>query len=312
MDDLTFFLESSSISGLNHIASTKKCARFFWILVVIAGFTVAGFLIQESFQSWSESPIKTTVETMPISEIRLPKVTVCPPRNTYTDLNYDLMLADNLTLTDKMRDEIFDYAREVIEGNISPNNSKLVELERFYNWYHGYTNTPMIYNDDIYGLTYVIYTTSTSGVVTTQYYGEQFNQDLVERKLYYVFRVYPHKSLINENVTLHFNLEKMSMKELGSGSMDQVKMAGEKIDDYQTFVYRNFTPPSDYTTVGLLRTVNSEDLKTMKKLEKMPGFRLSWWFTTTGPEVIPDPKYTDPEATKTFVRWVVWDTLKKV
>ena len=107
-------------------------------------------------------------------------------------------------------------------------------------------------------------------------------------------------------------LEKMSMKELGSGSMDQVKMAGEKIDDYQTFVYRNFTPPSDYTTVRLLRTVNSEDLETMKKLEKMPGFRLSWWFTTTGPEVIPDPKYTDPEATKTFVRWVVWDTLKKV
>ena len=53
--------------------------------MVISGFITAAFLIKESFDSWSDSPIKTTFETFPISELTLPKLTVCPPKNTFTD-----------------------------------------------------------------------------------------------------------------------------------------------------------------------------------------------------------------------------------
>ena len=98
MEGITTFLESSSIHGLTYISTTRKYARLFWILVVITGFSVASFLIKESFDSWSESPVKTTIETLPIAEIKLPKVTVCPPKNTFTDLNYDLMMTENMTL----------------------------------------------------------------------------------------------------------------------------------------------------------------------------------------------------------------------
>ena len=73
----------------------------------------AGFLIKESFNSWSESPIKTTIETLPISKIKFPKVTVCPPKNTFTDLNYDMMMTEHITLTEEIRDEMFKYAVEV-------------------------------------------------------------------------------------------------------------------------------------------------------------------------------------------------------
>ena len=114
MERVSAFLESSTIHGLNYISTSKKYARAFWILVVLAGFTAAGYLIHTSFQSWADSPIKTTIETLPISEIEFPKVTVCPPKNTYTDLNYDLILAENFTLTEEMKDELIEYSKKVI------------------------------------------------------------------------------------------------------------------------------------------------------------------------------------------------------
>ena len=87
MEKLNTFLESSTIHGLSYIAAGRKYVRLFWILVVIGGFSGAGVIIYQSFQSWADSPVKTTIETLPITEITFPKVTVCPPKNTYTDLN---------------------------------------------------------------------------------------------------------------------------------------------------------------------------------------------------------------------------------
>ena len=89
MEGVGTFLESSTIHGLTYISTTKKYARLFWFLVVTSGFVGATLLIKESFDSWSESPVKTTIETIPISELKFPKVTVCPPRDTMTDLNYN-------------------------------------------------------------------------------------------------------------------------------------------------------------------------------------------------------------------------------
>ena len=68
------------------------------MIVVILGFVGAGILIYQSFDVWSESPVKTTIETLPIHKIKLPKVTVCPPKHTYTNLNYDLTITENIIL----------------------------------------------------------------------------------------------------------------------------------------------------------------------------------------------------------------------
>ena len=107
MEGLRTFLESSTIHGLSYISSSNKYARFFWLLVVVLGFTGCGLLINESVKSWEESPVKTGIETLPISKIKLPNLTVCPPKNTFTDLNYDLLILENSTLTMDQRDEIF-------------------------------------------------------------------------------------------------------------------------------------------------------------------------------------------------------------
>ena len=113
MEGVRTFLESSTVHGLSYISTTQRYARIFWIFVVMAGFVGASLLIKASFDSWSESPVKTTVETLPINRLKLPKITVCPPRNTFTDLNY-VMLTENRTLTEGMRHEMFRYALELI------------------------------------------------------------------------------------------------------------------------------------------------------------------------------------------------------
>ena len=309
MEGVKTFIESSTIHGLIYISTTQKYARLFWILVVISGFVGATLLIKESFDSWSESPIKTTIETLPIADMKLPKVTICPPKNTFTDLNYDLMMTENVTLTKEMRDEMFKYALEVInEDSFSENNwSKLHEGDRFFNWYHGYTNIQSPYYEEYFGLNIEIETSAISGVLTTQYYGEQFRPELLERKLKFMVSInYPTNNVKwNKNVTLHFKVEKISLTGLTIGSIDTVMVDFTDLDADQTTAYTNFTPPGGYSNayrvMKLQRSVSSEDVE-IQKLDTMPGFRFSWWYTGIGVDLIPDNRYEDEWMNKQFVR----------
>ena len=83
MKNLNMFLESSTLHGLNHISNSRKCGKLFWIWIVFSGFLIAGVLIYQSFLNWRESPIKTTIQTLPIKLIKFPKVTVCPPKESF-------------------------------------------------------------------------------------------------------------------------------------------------------------------------------------------------------------------------------------
>ena len=302
MEGIGIFLESSLIHGLSYISTTRKYARLFWILVVIAGFVGASLLIKESFDSWTESPVKTTIETLSISEIKLPKVTVCPPKDTYTDLNYDLIMTENKSLTEDMRDELFAYALEVfIEDTFSQSDwTKLHEEDRFYNWYHGYTKIKSPFSDDE-GLNIEIHTSATTGVVTTKHYKEQFMPELVERKLLYTVYVYlPESVMGNENVTLHFKVEKISMTRLAEGRWDTLDMGENTLNSDQSIAYTNFTPPGEFWRSNQLsRDVSLEDVET-QRLDLMPGFRFRWWYT--GAEATPDKTFEDDEISKQFVR----------
>ena len=151
MENIKEFLEYTTIHGLVYVSKPGKCSRIFWILVVIAGFTGAGVMIHHSFENWIKSPVKTLIETMPIKEITLPRVTVCPPKNTFTNLNYDLMMLDNMTLDNETRLELTQYAvgliQEDIYKDVISNISKIQEKDRYFNWYMGYTKERL---DQIY------------------------------------------------------------------------------------------------------------------------------------------------------------------
>ena len=135
------FLESSTIHGLSHISTTRRLLRLFWMFVVLTGFTVAGFLIQQSFSGWAVSPISTTIETLPISELEFPNVTVCPPRKSFTNLNPDIVRSGKISLNEGQRQALSEQVSEVVfASNMKSkleNYNGFEEKDRYRNHYHG-------------------------------------------------------------------------------------------------------------------------------------------------------------------------------
>ena len=89
------FFETSTIHGFPRIASsTKKYLKIFWFLVVVIGFIVSGSFIYNALSDYENKPITTTTETFPISQLKFPSILVCPPKGSFTNLNYDLVYLD--------------------------------------------------------------------------------------------------------------------------------------------------------------------------------------------------------------------------
>ena len=295
MENIRHFLESSTIHGLNYISRTTKYVRLFWILVVIAGFTGAAFLIQTSFQNWSDSPITTTTEILPISQITFPKVTVCPPKDTYTDLNIVLDMMNNMTLDNYTINNISKFAVDLIIDNLNNtiirNLSLFKEEMQFYNWYYGYTELrlPFIsspwYDNDI---AYVINTYATTGSITTQYFGEKFDVDKLELDINYKLRLMVPDSIIsNPNALIHFTIEKVTMQNLKRGR-DNLFVGGLNFNDYNEFKAISKPYTKEYLNekcqcyiIYLDRKVSREDIVNIKT-DQMPGWNISWYYTGLG------------------------------
>ena len=277
MEGFRIFLESSTIHGLAYISTTKRISKIFWIFAVISGFTTAAFLIHTSFKSWADSPIKTTVEKFPISEIKFPKVTVCPPRGTYTDLNYDLMLAENTTFEKEQARELTNFIYEVVNNHIYMDVwRKLNEDNSYFNWYHGYTRLTPPENHSHFGDLYKIDSSALSGVVTTEHFGEKFQQDIVQKKIYYEVIINPPDNfLLDENITLHFKVQMVAMA--GQGGLETMFIMPDLYELEPTDVYLKVSPPVTHT-FQFQRNILSEDLSHVR-MDIMPGFKISWHYT---------------------------------
>ena len=221
MENLMIFLESTSIHGLSYISTSKRhTTRLLWILVVSTGFIGAGVLIHQSFEGWADSPIKTTVETVAIDKMTFPKVTVCPPKNTYTDLNYELMMTQNMTLDNKTRNELYDYALELLLDHLNKefmtNLSKLEDNDRYYNWYHAYTQLTVHQKSSKY-MRYTINTSAKSGTIATNGFGRAYDAEKADTYTWYwVYVKTPRNFGKIYNLTLQFEIEKISIVEYGS------------------------------------------------------------------------------------------------
>ena len=117
IDRIKQFFESSTIHGLYYISSVKNWSRLFWILIVVGGFSGAAYLIHLSFDNWHQSPISTTIETLPISQITFPNVTVCPPKDLFLNLNYDILEADKVKLDKDKRETLIEASLDVIQDH---------------------------------------------------------------------------------------------------------------------------------------------------------------------------------------------------
>ena len=167
-----------------------------------------------------------------------------------------------------------NYAAKLINdkiyNNIMKNITKIEETDRFYNWYHGRTEIQLPFYDRNGQFNYVVNTAAVSGTISTQFFGNKFDADKVETVLQYTLRVYPPAVIeTNENVTLHLEIENVTMKD--------EKVFKDTIE-VNFDLRRNFTPPSDFKKVILDRTVSIGDVK-KQRLEVMPGFKVSWYYS---------------------------------
>ena len=195
------------------------------------------------------------------------------------------MVAENATLTEEMRDELVQYSDKVIFEHVYMDDFDILqEVDRFYNWYHGYTTISRPFTNEN-GLNFLLETTATSGSVNTEYFGEQYQSHLVKRNVKYHVKVYPPVSVrTNPNVTLHFKVEKLSMTGMSVG-WDNVGIEGNNLDAGLSSATFNFTPPGVVRLIGMSRNnITIEETKTMD-IESMPGFKVSWYYTGLGNEM---------------------------
>ena len=126
-----------------HQTSAGKCA---WCIVVFMGFTIAGYLINSSYSDWTKSPVATTTTTYPIAGLEFPTVSICPPRGSHTALNYDLMKAENDSLTKHDREKLKGVVDNIITESSHHEYIRqmmaTVNLENIKKTYEGVHNVP--------------------------------------------------------------------------------------------------------------------------------------------------------------------------
>ena len=286
METLRNFLEVSTIHGLSYLSTSKKSQRLIWTFVVLTGFTSAAIMIHAAFENWAESPISTNINTRPISEFRLPKISVCPPKNTFTNLNYDLMTAQNMTLSNETRSMLKDQALQMLSDltfeEIIKNISLVEESSKYTNWYKGFTEIELpsyVGNDDrrlekqrnTINFDFILY--SLSGNITTQHFGDIYKEKLVERMLYIsaTFKVpqslqYSEEYLmINmENVPL-IGHEKMCLDYTCSDLKEQILSKSISLKRGDREILFEFS-----------RKITTREIRKFQNIERMPGFTL-WW-----------------------------------
>mgnify|MGYP003328491378 CR=1 FL=1 len=116
--------------------------------------------------------MKTNIETLPITNFKFPKVTVCPPKNTYTDLNYDLLMAKNAGYTIELKNDLIKQFGNILDNHIFMDDvTYLNEENRYSNWYKGLSNMRNLTSgrkDNKGGQRHDFETMATSGMVNTR------------------------------------------------------------------------------------------------------------------------------------------------
>ena len=196
MDLFGEFLESSTIHGLAYISTAKvhcnliltknpiscfqtRIGKSLWGLVVLMCFLSSSVLIYESYVDFQNSPVVTSITTQHIKDLDFPKVTVCPPKDSNTALNYDLMRARNMTLSHEEREGLRAKLYEIFNPvslheeyiRLMESAANVVNLKAIY---EGYQSVPR--PTEHAGLKVLMW--NIEGSLETPWYGDDYDADL--------------------------------------------------------------------------------------------------------------------------------------
>ena len=331
MDEFKEFLETSTIGGLNYISTTKRIARLFWITVVVRSFTISFVEIWNLFQDWEKNPIKTTTETWPISKLTLPNITVCPPRDSFLNLNYDISESKKIEIDSKTRKDLLEYAIKIVQDSfyaeIIRNLSLIDDPDRNSNWYKGYARIryPLFlerrfqYTKNSGGgggvtitvdnqLWYDIYSIATAGNISTKDFGQQYEEDKIERNIFVRINVYAPESVKgNGNVTFMSKIRKVTIQKDEEEPEMKVNeflpISNDLYDWSENFTglgFNDIQGSGTVYTISMNRKLSDEDIRNSNEIN-LPGFRFSWSYDK---DVEPSARYSIDVTTRQFVRYL--------
>ena len=311
IDNIKEYFNTSTIHGIGYISKTKGFVRLGWIFVIITGFMAAGVLIQESFHSWSMSPVSISKETLPISELTFPKVTVCPPKNTNTNLNSDLINAGKIgDLDNKTRHDLLDFVFQTIHDGfyekLEHNSSFLKEENQYFNWYNGYSTIQFtIPGTKLVQLGGQISTCSLNGSFSTYGFNEAFNESMILTGFDLVVNIVPINGHKDKNFTMVIDVLRKQLKNLSPGNRDKIRFDNDDIPAEEDLKSKSiFLAPYKQKNAIYLeveRKVSLADLKN-QKIKTNPGMIMQWYIDRN--DASPWRKYQGSYKSKVFVRLV--------
>ena len=174
------------------------------------------------------------------------------------------------------------YFQNVVLANLS----KLGEENRYYNWYHGYTNLKVpFWMDHNNALTHWIDTYATSGIIKTQYFGDQYDPGKIEKQLSYIIRIFPP---YDSTATLTLEIERVFF----SNCIDTMwmRVPSNYYINENVFV-RTYTPPRQIT-IWIDRYCNQNEIDDngSSNSPSHPGFQIKWSINKI---LKPDRYFTD-------------------
>ena len=216
---------------------------------------------------------------------------MCPPKYTFTNLNYDLVAVENISLDKNTRDELKMIAmRAVYEAFLDEfiiNHDFMTEDNRYFNWYNGLTDISPVYfmintyNNQV--LRYDIKTMASNGSIHSKYFGEKYS-----RKFPLITQINGNISVISpegSSAAISFKIEKNSFeivqtgREQGREQMDNIQINDKPIigSSYGTQLHGD-----NLTFIQERSLEEDEDIEDdLIDPDKMDGFQFSWSLTQT-------------------------------
>ena len=219
-------------------------------------------------------------------------------------------------LYNRTRKELFEYALRVIQDEFSnemvKNLSKLEDPDRYYNWYYGYTfiGYPLFMagnfdNQIVDQLYYGFSICATSGNISNKYFGEKFDSNKIDSKIFMRIVVQKSPRAFESNITLLINIDRIILGEVNDNDKMTLDQGFTNAQETKAHISSKGVPKVD-NIMYWDRKASKEYIVSMK-LDKIPGFRLTWKY---GQQVEPQAACHEDDSTIQFVRTLDFRLLK--
>ena len=235
----------------------------------------------------------TTIETKAISELHFPVVTVCPPKGTFTNLNYDLLTINNTQLGEDQIKSLKSFIHKAIidkeyEAVIEEDKSFQIK-GKYESWFKGITKFTLPSTKT--KTTFYLWTTANEGEAETPYFRADYSKRSFPLKLTYLLMIFPPKNFTLTNdkkfkLEIHADTkesegegsEYIDITPTGFPTSEMIQLSGPVVKNNTFPVIMRESKYTKQILIRYERSLTGKDLQNWKE-RRNTGFRAQWYYT---------------------------------